>query len=99
MVNNCIVKSIVISENGVKYISLFKNYEMTWEEIKVIGITYIPARGSGRPPWLYLAADLLPNTKSINKRYFLIHYRKDVEQAIRMYWDKEIWGIGSVNDS
>ena len=99
MIDAFMFRKMHICSKGVTYTSLRKRYFMKWSDIEMIGICYIPTRAPGRPPCIYITADQIPTSRAINERYFLIHYRKDVEQAIRMYWDKDIWGIGSVSDS
>jgi len=102
MVNNCVIKSLIISENGVKHIDLFKKYEMSWDEISIVGIGYIPIKAPGRPAWICLAADGVScpmlNARMVNEKFFIIHHRKEVEEAILMYWKERIDGLNGPSD-
>ena len=100
MINDCLVKSIILNEKTISYVDMFKKYEMPWEEIKLIGIGYYPIRGRSNLPWIYFSADgyFSPALiqKKVNNRFFMAHYRKEIEKTVRQYWKGDIAGINSV---
>lgn len=102
MVVQCVVKKIEIGMEGVQYFTLKKRYEMRWEEVKIIGIGYIPMRAPGKQPWIYFAADGISmpmlNSKMVNDKFFMVSYRKKIEESIRMYWAGNIDGLDSVSE-
>ena len=99
-IHQCLIKRIVIGETGVEYFTLTKHYTMSWAEIKIIGIGYIPIKAPGRPPWVYFAADgiacAMLNAGSINDKYFMVHYRQAIVDEIKKYWSGEILGLDQV---
>ena len=98
-IERCLFRWILICEEGVAYIRLRKSSFMAWDEIKIVGMGYIPIKAPGRPPWLYFSAHGIPcpmlNARMINDNFFMINYRKEVEDAIRLYWKAAIDGIDS----
>jgi len=91
---------MIINEKGVAYIAFRKHHFMTWEEIKVVGIGKM-ARPGG-PKWLYISAASIPlpilDARMENEKFFMVHYRKKVEKAIRIYWNGPISGIDFISD-
>jgi hypothetical protein len=75
-------------------------YEMCWEEIKSIGIGYYPIRGQGRQPWIYFSADSIfcpvLNPKMVHEKFFMVQYRTEIIDIIRVHWRGDIAGINSV---
>lgn len=98
----CILKKIEIGEKGVKFTSLTKKYEMSWNEIRIIGIGFIPIKAPGKQPWIYFSADGLSTPmlsgNLINDKFFIVSYRKKIEDAIRMYWTDNIDGLDNTSD-
>jgi hypothetical protein len=99
---HCFTKTIEIDRNGVNYKTFLKCFEMTWDEIKIIGIGYVPIKAPGRKPWLYFAADGISmpmlNAKMINSKFFMVSYRKEIEEEIRKYWSGDIDGLDGISD-
>ena len=102
LVEQCLVKRIEIRESGVRYITLFKSYEMSWEKIKIVGIGYVPMKMPGRKPWIYFAADGISMpmlfANMVGSEFFMVSYCKKVEDAIRMYWTENIDGLDDISD-
>ena len=102
IIHETLVKKVVIDEYGVKYITLRKRYEMTWDEIKIVGIGYIPIKTPGRKPWVYFAANGISfpmlHAKMINEKFFMVGYRKKVEDEIRKYWTQKIDGLDDISE-
>lgn len=102
MVIQCLIKKVEIEKTGVKFTSLVKRYEMSWDEIKIIGIGFIPIKAPGRQPWIYFAADgvSMPmlNAKMINSKFFMVSYRKKIEDVIRIYWTGNIDGLDAISN-
>jgi hypothetical protein len=100
MIIQCVVKRVEIGEEGVKYITTSSSYKMRWDEIKTIGIGYIPYRAPGRPPWIYFSAEdsFMPmlSANLVNSKFFIVHYRKELECAIKLHWKKGIVGLDSL---
>jgi len=98
----CLVKKVVIGDRGVEYISLIRHYEMSWADIKIIGIGYIPIKAPGRQPWIYFAADGIScpmlNARMINEKFFMVSYRYEIVIEIKKYWQNEIDGLYSESD-
>lgn len=96
-IHHFFIKKIEVNSKGVTYSTLFKKVEMTWNEIGLIGIGYVPIRGPGKKPWIYFSADpvaisaLTPHM--INERFFMMNYRENVIAEIKKYWHKEIVGL------
>lgn len=95
MTYNSFARRIVLSQNGVKYLSLKKVYEMRWEEIKEIGIAdFAPFNKGGNYPFIFFSTNtgnsLLIYKIKINQDFVLIRYRKKVIKVIQKYWNKEI---------
>jgi hypothetical protein len=97
MVHHCLFRKIIVSAYGIKYKTLFKSYEMTWQEIKRIGLGYIPFKTPGRKPWIYFSdvpvSMPMLTARSINKKFFMISYRQKIIDEVRKYWDYGIDGL------
>jgi len=50
MAIHCLINRIILDESGIEYMSFTKRYKMSWDEINIIGIGYIPMKQVGRPP-------------------------------------------------
>jgi len=100
MYNNCVIKSVIINANSIVYTGIRKRYIMSWEEINTIGIGYVPVKALGGPPWIYFSADgyFSPalDPKMVNEKFFMVRYRKEIEDAVRLYWKGDIAGINSM---
>ena len=102
MIDSFLVRSIVINEYGVEYISIKRKFVMKWDEIKIIGLGYVPIKGPSKKPWIYFAADGISmpmlNAKMVNDKFFMVTYSKKIEDAIRMYWTGNIDGLDSMSE-
>jgi len=102
MANHCLINRIILDESGIEFISFTKRYKMRWDEIKIIGIGYIPLKQVGRPPWIYFAANgvsyPLLSAEMRNDKFFMVHYRKAIVDEIKKYWSKEIDGLNSESE-
>ena len=96
---NCFIKRLVIGESGVEYKSVITHYKMRWDEIKVIGIGYVPGRGVSLTQWIYIKSGSVsyPTLRidRINRKLFIIQYRHKIIDEIVKYWPKEILGLCS----
>jgi len=102
LIDHYLIKSIRICENGVTYISLRKHYFMKWEDIKIVGLGYMPIKRSGASSWIYFATDgvsfpVLYGRKA-EEGFLMIMYRKKVEKTIRLYWKGSIDGLDSISN-
>jgi ABC-type nickel/cobalt efflux system permease component RcnA len=97
MLYRCLFKKIILDEHGVRYKDFRKCYEMAWDEVKIVAIGYIPMKAPGRPAWIYFAADgvycPMLSARGVNDKFFMVHYRRKVEHAIRLYWKSDIHGL------
>lgn len=97
VIHNCFIKSIVINAEGVRYITLFKSFEMKWKDIELIGIGFVPIKKPGAKPWIYFSADKVAlstlTSNMINDRFFMMNYRKNAIDVIKKYWASEITGL------
>jgi len=88
---NGLTKKVIIDAHGVKYISLFKRYEINWDDLYATGILY------GRHPVIYFTTytDLkqkLANREPmrIDGNFFKMSYRKKAREEINKYWHTPI---------
>jgi len=102
MIERCLFRNIKICEKGITYIRLNKQNFMGWDEIKIVGIGYIPIKAPGKNPWLYFATDGVScpmlNGRMVNEKFFMVSYRKSVEVAVRLYWKNDIDGLDGKSD-
>ena len=100
VIHQCFIKSIEISSKGVRYSTLFKTMEMTWDEIAIIGIGYVPIKGPGKKPWIYFSGDRVAistlTPRLVNERFYIMNYRQSVIDEIRKYWQNNIVGLDSI---
>ena len=75
---------------------------MSWDEIKIVGIGYMPIKQPGRPKMIYFSADGISCPilygRVVDKSFYMINYRKMIVEEIRKYWLKEIDGLESKSD-
>ena len=81
MLYNSFARRIEIGQDGVKYLSLTKVYEMRWDEIKEIGIAdYAPYNKGGSYSFIYFSTStensLLIYNININENFIILRYRK-----------------------
>ena len=97
VIHNCFIKSIIINAEGVRYITLFKSFEMKWKDIELIGIGFVPIKKPGAKPWIYFSSDKVAlstlTSNMISDRFLMINYRKNVIDEIKKYWASEITGL------
>jgi len=102
MVIQCLVKRIVIDASGVEYITLTKRYKMSWDEIQMVGVGYVPLKRPGSPRWIYFSAiDVslpLLSAGIINDKYFMVHSRETLIDEIKKYWSREIDGLNAESE-
>jgi len=102
MLYQCLFRKIYISDCGVKYKTLFKSYEMTWDEIKIVGIGYIPIKAPGRKPWIYFSDQPVSipmlSPRSFNKKFYMVSFRQKIIDEIKKHWDMGIDGFDFTTD-
>ena len=93
---NC-SKKIEITEEGVKFISLLKKYSISWEEIRVIGISDVVFITPGRKPVIYFSTEKEPRiyvSGDMQKEDFIMaNYRKSIVDEVAKYWPYEIQNL------
>ena len=102
MIEQCLVKRIIIDSDGIRYVTLFKQYKMAWSEISIIGIGYVPIKAPGRPAWIYFSAIdryHIPylSPRSVGEGYFMVHRRQSVIDEVLKYWSGGIMGDNNVS--
>lgn len=97
IIEHCLIKRVEIDEKGIKYITLMKVYEMKWQEINMIGVAYMYTKRPGNKPWIYFSGNrvIMPilSPVMVNERFFIVHCRKQIIDAIRKFWPHEILGM------
>ena len=92
--HHCIIKRIIINQDGLEYRTLFKCVKRTWVEIKFIGITYYPYKYTGAPLWIYFTDNCTSEGVFASSKAFVkVHYRKKIICEISKYWPNEIAGL------
>lgn len=94
---NCFGKKIKIDKNGIRYLSLFKQINLSWKEIEEIGIAnyYVGFRGGA--PFIYFSVKHgignYVNPNMISNELLMMRYRKSAMKNIAKYWNKQIYGV------
>ena len=95
----CIIRKIIIHEDGLEYRTLFKRIYKNWNEIKFIGIGYYPIRQEGTPLWIYFTDDCDTDGTFANSKAFLrVHYRKKIITEVMKFYKKGIAGTHLLDD-
>ena len=93
---NC-SKKIEITKEGVKFISFLKKYSLSWEEIRVIGISDVVFIIPGRKPVIYFSTEKEPRmyvSGDMQKENFIMaNYRKSIVDEVAKYWPHEIQNL------
>ncbi|EEG76136.1 hypothetical protein [Dethiobacter alkaliphilus] len=88
---------IEIDESGVKYVTLFKRYEMSWDDVVTVGISDIFKGRPGWSPCIYFTTDTAPvkyvMLDMIGKEFIMLGYRRSAIEEIRKYWQGDIVNV------
>jgi len=90
-----LLRKVIIDNQGVKYVTAFKRYEMKWDEIKSIG--YLSAAYKATPTIYFTTYDATERNEihfnqpvrslfKASNRYFKMAYREKAEKEIMKYW-------------
>jgi hypothetical protein len=86
-----ILTKIEINDSGIKFLRPRKNVSLTWEEIKIIGIS---DGGAGRTPCIYFSTnvDVVPwlTNRMHSKSFVIVAYQKAILKEIKKYWPHDI---------
>jgi len=97
LLNNIFNKKLEISEIGVKLKSNKREYLLTWDSIKEVGIGYSYVGIKGGVSMLYfstetmIGANLSPDM--VSEKLIMMRFRKGAIEEICKYWKGEIYGI------
>jgi len=96
-VDLCIFRWIIISEKGIVYKELSKHYEFSWDDLKTIGIGYVPMKRLGSIPWLYFTTEEFScpilHGRKMTSDFIMVHYRKKILAEIKKYRKNDIADI------
>ena len=94
-------RRVIIDEKGVRYISWSKKYEIKWEDINLVGISYFPHVGKPRGAMICFSTggSRLPILFSglMCDHFIFAAYKKEVEELIGEYWQGDVVGIENIN--
>jgi len=94
-VHFCFIRRIIINETGVEYKSLIKRYKMSWDEIKVVHITYFPFRGRGPLMISFTDGTVDSSFHTVTgASCIIVQHRKAVTAEVLKYWpEAELLGL------
>jgi hypothetical protein len=94
-------KKITINEIGVTYSYLWRNYFISWEDLKMVGTAYeksrTPMQGLG-PRLIYFDAHGLGRQdfvywKETDEKFFVVCYRHKIWEEVQKYWKGELMEV------
>lgn len=100
-----LLTTLSVGPEGLQYKSPFRNFTITWESLHQVGVftkgknlffvvdpTAYDLKPTGGDRWIFISADVDYKPKRftpISAAYIDLHYRREVLNAIDLYFDRE----------